>query len=169
MEVGKVDLNKEKLPKMQEILGRHGGQKGGLVSILHDVNSAFTYLPEDCLRYVSYEMQVPLSMIYHIATFYHAFRLTPIGKYLITICKGTTCHVKGAPKIIDAFERELAVKMDETTKDRLFTIGEALCLGCCGLAPVVKINEEFYGGVTIKDVSKIIGDYRAKEAAHGKA
>ncbi|MCD6310325.1 MAG: NAD(P)H-dependent oxidoreductase subunit E, partial [Candidatus Eremiobacteraeota bacterium] len=158
-----VELEPEKLTLMQEIIGKYKDERGALVSILHEINSAYNYLPEDCLRFVSREIGVPLSLIYQIATFYNAFSLTPKGKYIIRICMGTACHVKGAMRILDTLERELQIKAGETTPDMNFSLEEVRCLGCCGLAPVITVNEDLYGKVTQAQIPKILAKYRVKE------
>ncbi len=155
-----IELPAEDRVKVDEILHGHGGQKGALVSILQRISSCYNYLPESVLRYVSWELDVPLSLIYRIATFYTAFSLKPRGKYVISVCVGTTCHVKGAPLLIEALERELGIKMGETSSDMLFTLDKVACLGCCGLAPVMTVGEDLHGKLTQAQVGKIIGHYR---------
>ena len=129
-------------------------------SILQSINASYNYRPEVMLRYLSREMDVPLSSIYRIATFYTAFSLKPRGKHVINVCVGTTCHVKGAPLILETLERELGIQRGETTKDMAFTLEEVACLGCCGLAPVMKVGEDLYGEVKQPEVRKILRKYR---------
>jgi NADH:ubiquinone oxidoreductase subunit E len=105
-------------------------------------------------------MDRPISELYRIATFYNAFSLEPRGKYVINICMGTACHVKGAADILATFERELGIEMGQTTDDKLFTLDAVMCIGCCGLAPVLKINEDVHGLMTKKAVPKLIKKYR---------
>ncbi|MCD6384276.1 NADH-quinone oxidoreductase subunit NuoE [Candidatus Sumerlaeota bacterium] len=145
--------------KIQEILHRWETSPRFLVEILQDIQEEYHYLPREILIEVSRQLNVPLSRIYHIATFFKAFTLEPRGKHLINVCMGTACQVKGAPRIIDAVERELAIKPGETTKDRKFTLETVRCLGCCGLAPVVTVDGEVYGQVTPAKVSKILKKY----------
>jgi NADH-quinone oxidoreductase subunit E/NADP-reducing hydrogenase subunit HndA len=103
---------------------------------------------------------VPLSTVFRIATFYNAFSLTPVGKHKVTVCTGTACHVKGAAGVIETLEPMLGIKSGETTKDGLFTIEEVRCIGCCGLAPVLTVNEDVHGLVTKKTVSDIVKQYQ---------
>lgn len=159
----KVELSPEKMTKMEAFLARYKDEKGALVSILHEINTAFNYLPEDCLRYTSWRTGIPLTTIYQIASFYNAFSLTPRGKHTVMVCMGTACHVQGAPRILDALERELKIKSGETTPDKLFTLESVRCLGCCGLAPVVTVGEELYGKVTQAQIHRIIQNYKVKE------
>ncbi len=133
--------------------------EGALIPILQEINATYNYLPENVLRYMSEKLDIPLSLIYRIATFYRAFSLKPVGKHIITVCLGTTCHVKGAPKIINGLETKLGIKLGETTEDMNFTLLTAICLGCCGLAPVVRIDEDLYSNVTLAKVPEIIEQY----------
>ncbi len=159
------DKKKQKLYRKQrnqvlDIVDRHRDKPGPILPILHDVNSTFKYLPEAVLRMVSKEMDMSLSKIYRIATFYNLFSLDPVGKYKITVCTGTACHVRGAEGIIEVFEPELGIKCGETTKDMMFTLEEVRCIGCCGLAPVLTVNEDVQGPMTKKNVPKLVKEYR---------
>ena len=158
---GKVEikLEPEDLEKMEKIIGEYKGEKGALVPVLQEINAAFNYLPENALRYMSEELDVPLSLIYRAATFYKAFSLKPIGRHKITVCLGTTCHVKGAPRIVEALERELGITTGETTEDMNFTLETVFCVGCCGLAPVMTVGEDLYGKITPTTVPKIVEQY----------
>ncbi len=159
-DVTSIELPAEDGVKMEEILHRHNGEKGALVAILQDINALYNYLPENVLRYLSRHLDVPLSLIYRIATFYTAFSLTPRGKHIISVCVGTTCHVKGAPLILETLERELGIQRGETTEDLAFTLEEVACLGCCGLAPVMTVGDELHGKITQAEVKKILNMYR---------
>jgi len=127
--------------------------------VLQEINAAFNYLPENALRYMSEELDIPLSLIYRAATFYKALSLKPRGRHVITACLGTTCHVKGAPRVVDALQRGLGLKIGETTADMNFTLETVNCLGCCGLAPVMTVGEDLYGKVTRAKVPKIVEQY----------
>jgi NADH:ubiquinone oxidoreductase subunit E len=154
-----VKLEAEDLEKMQRIIEEYRGQKGALVPILQAINSTYKYLPENVLKYISQELDIPLTLIYRVATFYTAFSLKPVGKHRVTVCAGTTCHVKGAPRIIDTLERELGIGTGETTEDMNFTLDTVNCLGCCGLAPVMTVGEDLYGKVAQAKLPKIIEQY----------
>jgi NADH:ubiquinone oxidoreductase subunit E len=160
-----IELEPEDLEKTGKIIEQYRGQKGILVPILQEINSTYNYLPENVLRYVSAELDIPLALIYRAATFYKAFSLKPVGKYKITTCVGTTCHVKGAPRIVDTLERELGIKPGETTEDMNFTLETVNCLGCCGLAPVITVGEDLYGKVTQAKLPKIIEQCREAEVS----
>lgn len=154
-----VKLEPEDLERMKGIIEEYKGEKGALVPVLQEINAAYNYLPENALRYMSAELDIPLSLIYRAATFYKAFSLKPRGRHVVTACLGTTCHVKGAPRVVDALERELGTKIGETTEDMNFTLETVNCLGCCGLAPVMTVGEDLYGKVTQAKVPKIIEQY----------
>ncbi len=153
-------LDRKQRKQVLDIVDKHRDTPGPILPILHDVNTTFNYLPEGVLRLVSKEMDMPLSKIFRIATFYNLFSLDPVGKYKITVCTGTACHVRGAEGIIEAFEPELGIKCGETTEDMMFTLEEVRCIGCCGLAPVLTVNEDVQGPMTKKRVPELVKEYR---------
>ena len=160
-----IKLEPEDQEKVNKIIEEYRGQRGALVPILQEINSTFNYLPEKILRYISQELDIPLTLMYRAATFYKAFSLKPVGEHKVTVCTGTTCHVKGAPRILDTLERELGIRTGETTEDMNFTLDTVNCLGCCGLAPVTTIGEDLYGKVTQANLPKIIEQYRKSEVS----
>ncbi len=164
LEPSPIEIEHEFRDKVVEIVQRNKGRDGPLMPILQEINATFNYLPESALRYVAKETGYPLSHILRIATFYSAFSITPRGKYVINVCIGTTCYVRGADKLMERFRDELKIKEGETTPDRLFTLRGVRCIGCCGLAPALMVNEEVHGKVTIPHVREIINKYK-KEAA----
>lgn len=161
-EDGPPELEIEDLKKINLILERYEDKSASTIPILQDVNELFSYLPEDLLRYLAVQLEVPVSQIYNLATFYNAFSLTPRGENIIQVCLGTACHVKGAPRILDALERELSIKSGETSSDGLFTLEAVRCLGCCGLAPVLTVNDEVFGEVTQAKISRILKQFQQK-------
>jgi len=140
---------------LNEILSNYSGDKSELIPILQDIQSSIGYLPEDDIIKVSKFTGVPESEIYGVATFYTQFRFTPLGKKHIMVCKGTACHVKGAPQIIEGIERHLGIKEGEVTFDMEYSLESVGCLGCCALAPCAMINEDLESNMTLKDVKKI--------------
>ena len=151
-----IRLSTEDKKVMKRIIEEYQDKNVSLVTVLQNINEIYSYLPENILRYISQKLDIPLSLIYRIATFYKAFSLKPRGKNIITVCMGTTCHVKRAPMIINALERELGITTGETTEDMNFTLETVACLGCCGLAPVMTIGEDLYGKLTQAKIPKII-------------
>lgn len=149
--------------EITKIFEAYEEQEGALVPILQDINEVYSYLPENMLKYVAIKLNIPLSHVYNIATFYNAFSLKPRGKYTIQVCLGTACHVKGSFRILNALERELSIVTGETTEDKLFSLEAVRCLGCCGLAPVITVGDDVYGGVIQAKIPGILKNYREKE------
>lgn len=155
-------LDVEKMDKVDEIINLHGGQKSSIISILQDIQSEYRYLPMEVLEYVSKKMNISPAKLFGIATFYENFSLNPKGKYLIKICDGTACHVKKSLPILTALRKELNLTEEkETSDDLLFTIETVSCLGACGLAPVMNINDKVYGKLTPDKAIEIIRELKA--------
>lgn len=145
--------------KVGAILDSYQRDKGMLVSILQDIQAEYNYLPEEVLVEVSQALGAPLSQVYSVATFFKAFSLEPRGRYLINVCLGTACHVRGAVKVLEAIERELDIKAGGTTKDLKFTLETVNCVGCCALGPVVIIDGEYYGQMKTDKVKVLLENY----------
>jgi heterodisulfide reductase subunit A len=137
-------LSQEELEQVETVIAKHGKDPEALIPIMQEINDDNKYLPENLLRYVAQELDIPLSQIYNVATFYTAFSLTPRGKHTIKVCMGTACHVRGAPRVLDEFTRQLDIEPGETTEDGLFTLERVNCLGACALGPAVMIDEEYF-------------------------
>jgi NADH-quinone oxidoreductase subunit E len=150
--------------KLEKILEMHSGQKGALIPILQEIQAAYGYLPEEALKMVSRRVKVPLSRIYGVITFYAQFYLTPRGKHLIKACQGTACHVRGASQVLDNLSRELKVNPGGTTEDLKFSLETVACVGTCFLAPVIMINEDYYGKLTPKKAMDAVKKYFEKAA-----
>jgi len=131
--------------KVDAIIEKYKRDKGFLVSILQDIQAEYNYLPKEALFDVSDILGIPVSQVYGVATFYRAFSLIPRGRHLIQVCLGTACHVRGAPKVLEAIERKLKIKAGETTADKEYTLTTVNCLGACALGPVVVIDQEYHG------------------------
>jgi NADH:ubiquinone oxidoreductase subunit E len=156
----RVRINAEDRMKIYRIIDRYKSVPGAVVPILREMNDTFSYLPEPALRAASEHLNIPLSELLRIATFYNEFDLAPRGRYVVTVCLGTTCYVKGAVGIVAAFEKELGIKTGETTGDMLFTLRTVRCLGCCSFAPVVKINGDVHNCMTKEKVPELIERYK---------
>lgn len=154
-----VELAPDDKTTADTILEKHQDMQGALMPVLKDINGQFNYLPEDVLRYVSVKMDVPLSLIYRIATFYNAFSLTPRGRHTISVCAGTTCYVRGADKLLDRLQGRLKVDIGGTTDDRRFTLETVRCLGCCSLAPVISVDGEIHGNLRGNEVLGVLEAY----------
>ena len=155
-----LDIEKARI---QTIIDNHQGLKKNLIAILLDIQDTYHYLPPDSLRHVADGLGLCLTDIIGVATFYRAFSLTPRGKHTCLICLGTACHVRGGPKILDQFERELGVKAGETTKDRQFTLETVACLGCCAIGPVVVVDKTYYGHATVRKVGPILKKHQKRK------
>lgn len=137
--------------------------RSNLIPLLQDVQEIYGYLPEEAIKEIAKHINMPLSGVYGVATFYNQFRLKPLGKNVIRVCRGTACHVKNSANILAALENELCICAGNTTRDKLFTLETVACIGACSIAPVININEEYYGRVAIKEIPKILNKYRKEE------
>ncbi len=146
--------------KITEIMQKYGADQSSIISILQDIQAENGYLEKNALIQVSRELNIPLSRILSLATFFKAFSLKPKGKHSIHVCLGTACHVRGAQLVLEKFERELGIKSGETSEDLAFSLDEVRCVGCCGLAPVVMVGEEVHGKITQTKVSGVIKKYK---------
>ncbi len=158
--------------QLDKIIDKYDTESGKLLGILEDIQRSERYLPKDALIYVSKVLNVPLSKLYSLATFYSFFNLKPVGKHIITVCMGTACHVRGAPRILRRMEELLGVRQGEstsdgkfmlTTKDRSFTINTARCFGACSMAPVVRVDGKIYGYNTPEKLPSILAKYGWRE------
>ena len=155
-----VEIEPEHAQLVEDLLEEHGTSQKAVVRILQEINSRLRYLPEDTLRYLARRIDVPVSVLYRIVTFYESFSLTPRGKYIISVCAGTACHIKGAPALTSEMKNQLKIELNGTTDDRLFSLEAVRCLGCCSLAPAIKINDKVYGNVKTTQIAKILKDYQ---------
>lgn len=146
--------------QVSQIVARYQADPGSVIAILQDVQQEFSYLPRPALESVSKELAIPLSRVLSLATFYRAFSLKPRGRNPVHVCLGTACHVRGAQRVLEKFERELELKAGQTSPDLAFSLDAVRCVGCCGLAPVVMVGEEIYGKITPARVSGLIKKYR---------
>ena len=149
--------------ELKKVIEKYKTQPGGLMPALQEAQGIYGYLPYEVQKMIAEGMDVDLSTVYGVATFYAQFSLTPKGKYIISVCLGTACYVKGADKVLTAIEEKLGIKSGECTPDRKFSIEACRCVGACGLAPVMTVNGEVYGKITPEQAVKIIDSYMAKE------
>jgi len=147
--------------RISEILSQYQADPGSVIAILQDIQAEFRHLSPPVLKLVSRELAIPLSRVLSLATFYRAFSLKPQGKSQIHVCLGTACHVRGAPLILEKFERELGIKAGETTADGEFSLNAVRCVGCCGLAPVAMVGEDVHGKISQTKVAGLVKKYKA--------
>ncbi len=144
---------------LRECIAKHKSARGWLIPILHEAQEIYGYLPAEVQQLIAEELNIPLSEVYGVATFYTQFSLQPKGKHRISVCLGTACYVKGSDKILAAVERELRISCGECTPDGRFSIDSCRCVGACGLAPVMIVDDDVYGRLTEKDVPEILEKY----------
>jgi len=146
--------------EVDEIVSRYEGQITGSVGILQDIQNRYNYLPQEALVHMAKRLNVALSQIYGLATFYKAFTLTPRGKHLISVCMGTACHVRGAMRILERLQRRLNIKPGQTSHDLQFSLETVNCLGACALGPLMVINGEYFGKMSARRVDSILKRYK---------
>ncbi|NLJ40155.1 MAG: NAD(P)H-dependent oxidoreductase subunit E [Clostridiales bacterium] len=152
--------NEEKFSKLQLVIDQWKDKEGPLMPVLQAAQDIFGCLSLDVQKYISKELDIPVSEIYGVVTFYSQFTLKPKGKYKIGVCMGTACYVKGSQAILDEISKELNIKSGETSEDGLFTLDATRCLGACGLAPIIMINDDVYGRLSPGDIKEIIKKYK---------
>jgi NADH-quinone oxidoreductase subunit E len=139
---------------LEEVFSAYHGGEDELIPILQDVQARFGYLPEDAMRAIAEFTRVPESQVYAVATFYAQFRFTPIGKTHIMVCRGTSCHVRGAPRILEEIEKRLGIREGETTEDLEYSLETVACIGACGLSPCIMTNKKVQAKMTPRKVAE---------------
>ena len=145
--------------KVNGIIDRYPAQHSVLIQLLLDVQNELNWIPKEAIQCISERLQIPISQIYRVASFYKAMSLTPRGKHIINVCLGTACHVRGATRIIDKMEESLGIKSGETTPDMKFTVERVNCLGCCALGPVMVVDKDYHGKLTPAKVEAVLKEY----------
>ncbi len=151
---------KEQEEKLKAVIESHKGQEGAVIPVLHEAQNIYGYLPVEVQEMISEGLDVPLAEIYGIVTFYSQFSINPKGKYQIGVCLGTACYVKGSGDILEKCKEILGIDVGECTPDGLFSIDATRCIGACGLAPVLTVNDDVYGRLVPDDVEGIIAKYK---------
>lgn len=154
--------------KVKTFIDRHACDRSALIAILQDIQAEYNYLPRKALIVLSQAMKIPLIDIIGVATFYSSFSLEPRGEHTVTVCMGTACHVRGAPKILEEFERKLDVEAGHATEDMQFSLETVACLGCCAIGPVVVVDGNYQAQTTIRNVGSILKKYQTKEKDNGQ-
>jgi NADH-quinone oxidoreductase subunit E len=143
--------------KVVAIVSRYGNNRDSLISILQDIQSEYHYLPEDALRAVAGQLDLPLIQVYGVATFFKAFSLEPRGQHIVSVCLGTACHVRGAPAVLDEVKRQLGIAPSETTEDMRFSLETVNCLGACAVGPIVVVDGKYHGQMRSGKIKKVLG------------
>jgi NADH-quinone oxidoreductase subunit E/NADP-reducing hydrogenase subunit HndA len=155
-----MKLKLEAINQIKEICSRYKDEPSPLMIVLADVQKEYGYIPLEVQEVISSELDIPVSEIYGVVTFYSFFSLKPKGRYVIGCCVGTACYVKGGQNVLDKFCELLKIKVGQTSEDGLFTIDALRCIGACGIAPAISINGKVYPKVKLSDVDKIIKEYK---------
>ncbi|MTK11313.1 MAG: NADH-quinone oxidoreductase subunit NuoE [Clostridiaceae bacterium] len=153
------NLKDQYFKELGEFIDNLSDKKGALIAVLHKAQHIFGYLPQEVQKFVAQKLDLPVSKVNGVVTFYSYFTEIPTGKYVINVCMGTACFVKGAGDVLEEFERKLGIKVGQTTSDGKFTVQVLRCVGACGLAPVVTVNDKVYGHFTKQMVDKILDEY----------
>ncbi len=154
----------EQEEKLNAVIARHKGEKGAIMPCLQEAQEIYGYLPVEVQTMIAKGLGVPLEEVFGVSTFYSQFSLTPKGKYNISVCLGTACHVKGAAAILDEITKNIGIQPEECTPDGLFSLTACRCIGACGLAPVMTINDEVYGRLVPEEVAGILAKYKEGNA-----
>ncbi len=150
----------EKEQKLQEIIEKYKETRGALIPVLHEAQEVYGYLPMSVQKKISEGLNIPLAEVYGVVTFYTQFSLNPKGKYKINVCMGTACYVKGSGQILDKVKEKLGIDVGQCTEDGEFSLDACRCIGACGLAPVLTINEDVHGRLTPDDIEAILEKYK---------
>ncbi|HEY32436.1 MAG TPA: NADH-quinone oxidoreductase subunit NuoE [Dehalococcoidia bacterium] len=147
-----VEIDKELL---RDMLSRYQGRGSDLIPLLLEVQAQFSYLPEEAIQLIADFLDMPEGEIYSVSSFYSQFRLTPVGRQLVAVCRGTACHVRGASRILGEISEEIGVAEGETSDDMEYTLESVACIGCCALAPCIKVNNDVHGEMTAQKVEEL--------------
>ena len=154
------DFTPEQVAELDKIIKKHKGKPGGLIPVLEEAQVTLEYLPMSVQKKIAQELNLPLSRVYGVVTFYSFFTMTPRGKHTVRVCLGTACYVRGGKAIKETLEKEFGIKEGETTPDRMFTLETIRCLGACGLGPVVVVDEDVHGRMKPSKVKEMMVQYR---------
>lgn len=156
------------LDRVDAIIEKYAGDETAVLAILQDVQSEYNYLPREAMNRIAEKMHLPLTKVSSLATFFHAFSLKPRGKNIVTVCMGTACHVRGAPRVLAEIARELGIAGGQTTADGQFTIETVNCVGACALGPLVIVNGDYHGNIDTSGVVEMLDEYRHSEKGGAK-
>jgi NADH-quinone oxidoreductase subunit E len=154
-----TDNSEVNVKKINHVVAKYKGESNLLIQVLLELQKELRWLPKEGLLKISQELNVPLRQVYHAVTFYKAFSLVPKGKYTVTVCTGTACHVRGSPRILDTVERTLGINPGETTADFKFSLETVNCLGCCAMGPVMVVGDIYHGNLSTDQVKWTLDSY----------
>jgi NADH:ubiquinone oxidoreductase subunit E len=153
------EFTPEQVAKLDGIIDKHKGKAGGLIPVLEEAQVCLEYLPLPVQKRIAAGLNLPLSRVYGVVTFYSFFTMTPRGKHTVRVCLGTACYVRGGKALAEALEKQFGIKEGETTADRLFTLESVRCLGACGLGPVIVVDEDVHGRVKPAKIKEVLSQY----------
>ena len=153
------EFTPEQVAKLDSIIEKHKGKAGGLIPVLEEAQVSLEYLPLSVQKKIAAGLNLPLSRVYGVVTFYSFFTMTPRGKHTVRVCLGTACYVRGGKALTETLEKQFGIKEGETTPDRMFTLESVRCLGACGLGPVIVVDEDVHGRVKPGKVKEILSQY----------
>ena len=153
------EFTKEQVAKLDSIIEKFKGKPGGLIPVLEEAQVALEFIPIPVQKRIASGLNLPLSRVYGVVTFYSFFTMTPRGKHTVRVCLGTACYVRGGKELTDALEKQFGIKQGETTADRMFTLESVRCLGACGLGPVVVVDEDVHGRLKPGKVKEVLSQY----------
>ncbi|MCQ2303088.1 MAG: NAD(P)H-dependent oxidoreductase subunit E [Bacteroidales bacterium] len=155
-----IKLSESKINFIKDVCKSFGNKGGEVINVLHKVQGEFGYLPKEVQEVVALELNIPVSRVYGIVSFYSFFTMTPKGEYPISVCLGTACYVRGAEKVLDELKRQLGIEVGEVTPDGKFSLTVLRCVGACGLAPVIEVGDKVYGRMTPDRVKEVLAEYK---------
>lgn len=158
--MAKLEITEEKFAELKTFIENNKSETLGLMPVLHMAQDIFGCIPLEVQKFIAKEMDVTVADVYGVVTFYSRFSTEPVGDHLIGVCLGTACYVKGSQNILDELVKELGIKQEETTKDGKFTLTATRCVGACGLAPVIMIDNDVYGRLSPKQIPDILSKYK---------
>jgi NADH:ubiquinone oxidoreductase subunit E len=153
------EFTPEQVAKLDSIINKHKGKAGGLIPVLEEAQVCLEYLPLPVQKRIAAGLNLPLSRVYGVVTFYSFFTMTPRGKHKVRVCLGTACYVRGGKALAEALQRQFGIKEGETTEDRMFTLESVRCLGACGLGPVIVVDEDVHGRVKPAKIKEVLSQY----------
>ena len=153
------EFTPEQVAKLDSIIDKHKGKAGGLIPVLEEAQVCLEYLPMSVQKRIAAGLNLPLSRVYGVVTFYSFFTMTPRGKHTVRVCLGTACYVRGGKALAEALQKQFGIKEGETTADRLFTLESVRCLGACGLGPVIVVDEDVHGRVKPAKIKEVLSQY----------
>lgn len=162
MEIAQKEILQNDSLCAKDVIEKYPKEQRYTLAILQDIQRKYKYIPREALETLAEYLETPVSRLYGMATFYKALSLTPKGEHIVTVCDGTACHVAGSMVVLDEIEKILGIKAGGTTEDLKFSINTVNCIGCCAIAPVMMINEKYYGNLTPKMVKEILDEYRGE-------